>query len=71
LGVDEEVEEGVVYRTSELGGERAEGSSKSQGTPCLVQFPQMGWASSHCEVGVSWCVCVRGIGGWRWGEGEG
>lgn len=38
---------GVVYRIRELGGESAEGSSKSQGTPCLVQFPQMGWASSH------------------------
>ena len=29
----------------------AAGFSKSQGTPCLTQFPHFGWISSHYEQG--------------------
>lgn len=61
---------GVVYRIRELGGESAEGSSKSQGTPCLVQFPQMGWASSHWGGGLAVYSHVGGEFG-RGGRGGG
>lgn len=56
VGIGEVAEEkelgvSVVLCLFRLGGEKEPGllpaPSKSQETPCLRQFPQVGWTSSH------------------------